>query len=127
MNQKQKVSFPLRLPDCVGKNIRKYRLEKELTGGQLAEIVGISPSFINYLELGKRTGTNYPILKAIANALGRSVEELMGEAKAPTVSVEEQHYRLLQMLEKVYAAEGFTHDETIRQLQLILKISENMF
>lgn len=45
----------------LGKNIKKYRLESNLTQEQLAEIVGIHPTYVGKLEMGK----NNPSVKML--------------------------------------------------------------
>lgn len=37
----------------LGKNLKKYRLQKKLTQEQLAEKVGIHPTYVGKLESGK--------------------------------------------------------------------------
>lgn len=37
----------------LGKNIKRYRLEAKLTQENLAEIVGIHPTYVGKLECGK--------------------------------------------------------------------------
>ncbi|MDD2469240.1 MAG: helix-turn-helix transcriptional regulator [Desulfobulbus sp.] len=42
------------LPDNLGSRLKKYRLEKSLTGNKLAEIIGISQGSLSEIENGKR-------------------------------------------------------------------------
>lgn len=45
----------------LGENLRKYRLESNLTQEQLAELVGIHPTYVGKLESGK----NNPSVKML--------------------------------------------------------------
>lgn len=45
----------------LGKNLKKYRIEANLTQEQLAEIVGIHPTYVGKLEAGK----NNPSVKML--------------------------------------------------------------
>lgn len=62
----------------VGSNIRRYRLEHNLTQDQLAEKVGISTSFCANLERGKKS-MSLMTLRDIADALEISVDYLLYE------------------------------------------------
>jgi predicted transcriptional regulator len=62
--RKQREKLQNRLSPATGPNIRKYRQQQNMTCSELARVVGISPSFLSCLELGKRKGTNYTILKS---------------------------------------------------------------
>lgn len=126
MDTKVRNKFPNRLPPCAGRNIRKYRLMRNISGRQLAALTGVSPSFISCLECGKRNGANYPIIKAIANALGCSVQSIMEEDFEPMLTPEERRENLLELLEKILKSEDTMDDKTIRKLEIILKIKENL-
>lgn len=45
----------------LGKSLKRYRLEAQLTQEQLAEIVGIHPTYVGKLEAGK----NNPSVKML--------------------------------------------------------------
>ena len=60
------------------KNIKKYRLEKELTQEKLSELCGISVDYLSEIERGKKT----PSLKRliiIAEKLEIKIEKLFIE------------------------------------------------
>lgn len=65
----------------IGKFLKKLR--GKMTFREAAEKSGLSHSYIRYLELGKRPGTNTPInptpesLRGLAKAYGYSYTELM--------------------------------------------------
>lgn len=68
-----------RLP--TGRRIRDGRKERHLTQSALAEIVGISPSYLNLIEHDKRP-IGGALLARIANALGVDVSHLSGSGDA---------------------------------------------
>jgi DNA-binding XRE family transcriptional regulator len=69
----------------VGPKIRDRRRALGVTQSGLSATLGISPSYLNLIEAGKRNigGT---LLKRIAGALGLSVDELDGGCWATSVS-----------------------------------------
>lgn len=62
----------------VGRNLRKYRIEDNLTQEQLAEKAGISTPFYANLERGKKS-MSILTLKKLASALQVSVDCLLNE------------------------------------------------
>ncbi|MBR2883721.1 MAG: helix-turn-helix transcriptional regulator [Clostridia bacterium] len=60
----------------IGENIKYARKEQRLTQEKLAEIVNKSPSYISYIETGKRK-LSLESLVDIANALYVSADELL--------------------------------------------------
>lgn len=44
-----------KIPDCVGKNIRHLRKEKNLTQKNLADAIGCEPSYISHIERVSRS------------------------------------------------------------------------
>lgn len=63
----------------IGKNLKKFRDEKNLTLKQLSEISGVSISFISDIENGRRNPSN-DTLNSLADALGVFVDRLTGES-----------------------------------------------
>lgn len=61
----------------VGKNIKKYRLEMNMTQEKLAEMSNISKNYLSNLELGKAAGRLDKYCR-IAQALGVTVDMLIG-------------------------------------------------
>ena len=59
-----------------GENLRKIRQIKRISQIDLAKNVGVDPTFISKLELGKRL-PSLPILVRIADALNVTVDELL--------------------------------------------------
>ncbi len=47
----------------LGKNIKKHRLDKKLTQEQLAELVGIHPTYVGKLESGKNNPSTIMLYK----------------------------------------------------------------
>lgn len=59
-----------------GKRVKKIRLEKMLSQGDLAKIVDVHPTDISGIERGKRN-MSLKNIERLAKALGVSVKELM--------------------------------------------------
>ena len=60
----------------VGRNVRRIRLEAELTQEQFAEMSGFSQQYLSDLERGRRNPTIVTIVE-LANALGVSHVDLV--------------------------------------------------
>ena len=60
----------------LARNLQKMRKEKGYTQEQLAEKVGVTLTYIGYLELGYKI-PNMHMLQNIADALGVKVKELI--------------------------------------------------
>jgi len=58
--------------------VKQYRKTKGISQARLAQISGVSQSYIAYLERGERHPT-IPIAIKLANALGVSLMELIGD------------------------------------------------
>lgn len=58
-----------------GQNVKKYRLEKELSQEKLAELTGLHRTYISSLERGKRSVSLNNIEK-IANTLDIEIHQL---------------------------------------------------
>lgn len=59
-----------------GKKVREIRLEKKLSQGKLAKILGVHPTYISGIERGLRN-PSLITLEKIAKALNVKVEELI--------------------------------------------------
>lgn len=64
----------------LGKFIAEHREFKNLSRRKLAELANISHTEIHRLENGERKNPSPPVLKAIANALGVTYDEIMKAA-----------------------------------------------
>ncbi len=62
----------------LSRTLKKHRLEKRLSVRSLAEMSGVSVSYIYAIEAGAR-GTNLAKLEQISTALGISLSELWGD------------------------------------------------
>ena len=69
--------------NVIGRNIRKYRLEKGLDCTELARLTGVTTMSISYFERGLRTPRIENVIK-IASILGVTVSDLLsdGDRKA---------------------------------------------
>lgn len=59
----------------LGRKIQRIRKDKELTQEKLAEKVGVSTTWIGYIETGYRR-PNLKMIYKIANALGVKVKDI---------------------------------------------------
>jgi len=64
----------------IGIFINEHRTKKRLSRRKLAEMANMSHTEIHRLESGERKNPSPPILKAIANALGVTYDEIMKAA-----------------------------------------------
>ena len=60
----------------LGKNLKRIRLEKGITQGDIVRSLGVSRSFVSNIENGKTNPTLSTISK-LAKAIGVTVGELM--------------------------------------------------
>ena len=58
-------------------NIKKYREAKGMTQSELAEKAGCSRQFVNMLENSDEINVSSKVLVRLANALGKTVDELI--------------------------------------------------
>lgn len=62
-----------------GEKLRKYRLEKGLTQGELAKLAGLGLNTINNYESGKTYPQNREVYKILAKILGVDADHLHNE------------------------------------------------
>lgn len=65
--------------------LRAAREKRELSQSELATRTGLQPSAVSHFETGKRS-PSFDNLKRLADALGVSVDYLLGRAESPAVS-----------------------------------------
>ena len=65
----------------LGQTIRSLRLGREWSLAQLGEESGVSKAYLSDLENGSAGKPNIQYVYAVANALGVTLDELLGEAK----------------------------------------------
>lgn len=63
-----------------GKLLKDLRKKKKLTLNQLAELSGLSSSYLSRVERGERSISNALLLKQLAPHLGLTFEEIMAAA-----------------------------------------------
>src|SRR6185312_11402852 len=63
-------------PDQIGQRLREVRSSLDISVRELARRIGVSPSFVSQIELGK-TSPSVGTLYAIVTELGLSLDELM--------------------------------------------------
>lgn len=74
--------------NTLGQNIASHRKEKGITQEQLAEICLVSPQAVSKWENGLSC-PDITLLKPIARAFGITVDKLLDDGSAPTVSLSE--------------------------------------
>jgi transcriptional regulator with XRE-family HTH domain len=71
----------------IGTEIRRRREELGLTGAQLAERSGLTPSAVSQIETGKRTPSSSSVMK-LAAGLGCEVGDLYPKDLSPRLPLE---------------------------------------
>ena len=66
-------------------NIRRIRLQKQITQPLLAEKAGVSKGYINTLEAGVASNPSLDVLGKIASALDTTIAELIGQPRTEVV------------------------------------------
>lgn len=94
----------------IGKNIRKLRKRNDLTMSQLAEKCSVSQSYISDLENGNVKKPSIDKIYKIADALGVSVYQLIGETPLPKNIPE-----LYEETEKVYELSKNSYPNTLSE------------
>ena len=74
---------------AIGNRIRKVRLERNMTQDDLAEALGMSPSFVSNLELGKQS-MNVRTLNTIVQRLNVSADWLIGNSTPTSIQVDSE-------------------------------------
>ena len=60
----------------LGKNIKRIRLKKRMSQGDICRAIDMDRSYVSAIESGKKNVT-LAVLEKLANALGVSVDELL--------------------------------------------------
>jgi transcriptional regulator with XRE-family HTH domain len=76
----------------IGANVRKYRLEADMTQARVAEVMGVDRAYISALERGERNPTAISLWQA-AEALGVHVTALLDDRVDLTVPENEPRRR----------------------------------
>ncbi len=103
----------------IGKTIRIWREELDLSLNQLAETSGVSKGYLSQLENGAVARPSADALGRIAAALGKPLYELLGEERAADDRSGKLPRGLQEMLERRQAAEKPVPPEDIEMLRSI--------
>lgn len=115
------------MPACVGANIRTLRTSQKLSCKTLADMVGVSPSYINRIEHGERCRVSFAIVENLATVFNVTIGELMGEGEKPPVSFIEEHKRdIFQQMKGIISENRLTHKEKIEQLRAVADICQHL-
>jgi transcriptional regulator with XRE-family HTH domain len=98
----------------LGDNIKKLRLNNELTLAKLSEISGVGQSTINDIENGKAKNPKTDTLTKLANALGVNINELLCQYWDATINND-------QLKEEVALYETGEFETAEAAMQFILK------
>ncbi len=99
------------LMHLIGNNVRKYRMERNLTQHQLADIVNCDNSAITRIESGTRM-MSVPMLRTISQALGVSCDALLFNGNSDV-----HIHNIIAMLQG-QSPESLAHTERVVQLLL---------
>ena len=77
----------------LGKRIKEYRIQKDLTQEELGRLINITKVSICCYENGTRV-PSLEIIVALANAFGVSLDDLLGREKEIVVDDDEQKIRM---------------------------------
>ena len=83
----------------IGNNVRKYRKQKGLKQGELAELVGVEDKTISRIEVGG----NYPsfdLLVRIANALDKELVDFVNFSNKTVQAVSQFNKKEIAILKK---------------------------
>lgn len=61
----------------LSKNLKKYRIKNKISKTELARRTKLSKRTIEFIEVGKQDNPTLKTIKALANELGISIEELV--------------------------------------------------
>ena len=81
----------------IGRRIRAKRRALKLTQSALAEMAGVTPSFLGHIERGTRV-MSVETLVALCPALGCTPNELLGVEEAPAATPEPAEVSVPQLL-----------------------------
>lgn len=79
----------------IGKNIRKLRESLDMSQEELAKAVGLTRPIISQIENGTRK-VSAEELPAFSHALNASIEQILGTAPLPSVSIAAEHHTSYQ-------------------------------
>ena len=65
-----------RVPKSLGKRVKKYRKDRSWSQEDLAEIVGVSSTYVGFIEQGVRV-PSVKTMDKIARALGVKISDLL--------------------------------------------------
>ncbi|MBB1154018.1 helix-turn-helix domain-containing protein [Amycolatopsis dendrobii] len=67
----------------IAENLARLRIARDLSQEQLAEAAGVGPDTVSRIEQGKRTQSRPATLRKLAQALGVTVDMLLGQQSSP--------------------------------------------
>jgi transcriptional regulator with XRE-family HTH domain len=90
-------------PMTIGDKVKLLRKKIKMTQQELAEAAGLSFTFINYLENGKRKNPSQDTIAALAKALNTSSEFLVEGERNPQRSASDLKFKRIPVISWVQA------------------------
>jgi len=75
MGMEKVKKYYSRIPKNIGKKIQKLRQDKDISQVKMAEIIGVTPTYVGFVEQGVRN-PSIATLDKIARVLGVKLSEL---------------------------------------------------
>lgn len=84
----KEVNFDPNIYDTIRRNIRRYRLQKNITSSELADMVGLSHEFIRQIQ-SEKIAYNFSVdtLYRISVVLGVSLDDLIKKEDLDNLAV----------------------------------------
>lgn len=99
---------------AIGQRVRMIRGWRQLSMRAVAELAGISYSYLGYIERGEKVVTNRSILEPLANALRVSPQELSGQPFPPKDPVGSDAHAGLHNIEMALETYELGHDPGVQ-------------
>ncbi|AZB43571.1 XRE family transcriptional regulator [Bacillus sp. FJAT-42376] len=80
----------------VGKRIREIRRQKGYSLSELAELAGVSKSYLSYIERNVQKNPSLQFLSKISETLNIEVNELLGEQQELTSQLDDEWKMLIE-------------------------------
>ncbi|MBS2969629.1 helix-turn-helix domain-containing protein [Metabacillus sp. KIGAM252] len=93
--------------EAVGKRIREIRRQKGLSLSELAELAGVSKSYLSYIERNVQKNPSLQFLSKISDTLDIEVNVLLGSEHDPKSQLDEEWKTLIEKAVK----EGMSKEE----------------
>ena len=95
----KEINFDPNIYDTIRKNIRRYRLQKNITSSELADMVGLSHEFIRQIQ-SEKIAYNFSVdtLYRISVVLGVSLDDLIKKEDLENLAVIAELWKIVWSL-----------------------------